>query len=108
MASEHQAIWKPLNLEICRVPPAHAHSGRSTGTNDPNPPVGFPQSCPTLSRGFSRFASTKQPFVTSSSRPGADLRRPKKPRRGAGVPQTKSRTPVSCRQFCYGTVTRYA
>ena len=38
---------------------------------DPNPPVGFPQSCPTLNRGFSRFASTKPPFVTSSSRPEA-------------------------------------
>jgi radical SAM superfamily enzyme YgiQ (UPF0313 family) len=33
---------------------------------------GFPESCPTLSLGFSRFASTKQPFVTSSSRPFAD------------------------------------
>jgi hypothetical protein len=44
---------------------------RRTGAHDPNPPVEFLQSCPTLSLGFSRFASTKQPFVTSGSRPGA-------------------------------------
>ena len=42
-------------------------------TQGVNPPVGFPQSCPTLSLGFSRFASTKQPLVTSGSRPQAVL-----------------------------------
>lgn len=36
-------------------------------------PSDFPKSCPTLSLGFSRFASTKQPFVTSGSRPQAVL-----------------------------------
>jgi hypothetical protein len=38
---------------------------------DPDPPVGFRQSCPTLSLSFSSFASTKQSLVTSSSRPSA-------------------------------------
>jgi hypothetical protein len=36
---------------------------------DPDPPFGFLQSCPMLGAGFSCFASTKRPFVTSHSRP---------------------------------------
>ena len=42
--------------------------------DDPLLPSGSLQSCPMLSDGFSGFASTKQPLVTSSSRPLADLR----------------------------------
>jgi len=39
----------------------------------PKPARRILQSCPTLSLGFSRFASTKQLFVTSGSRPQAVL-----------------------------------
>ena len=36
---------------------------------DPQPPFGSLRSCPMLSAGLSCFASTKQPLVTSGSRP---------------------------------------
>ena len=42
--------------------------------NDPNRPARSLQSCPTLCLGISCFASTKQPTVTSGSRPPADVR----------------------------------
>jgi hypothetical protein len=68
--------------------------GPCTVKTDPNPPVGFPQSCPTLSRGFSRFASTKPPLVTSSSRPGTDVAQPA-PKRTVAAPRTERCSPPS-------------
>jgi hypothetical protein len=40
-----------------------------TPHSDPDPPVGFLESCPMQGPDLSRFAATTQPFVTSGSRP---------------------------------------
>jgi hypothetical protein len=42
---------------------------------DPNLPVAFLQSCPTLGSTLAGFASAKQPFVATGTRPEAEAHR---------------------------------